>query len=123
MITRSAMVLSGAVGILFAALIYLLATRLAGALGPLVPIRQAQWVVFAILFAVSFLEMPVMLFGLRRLRASKMRRVLFCSANTMYVAFGGVYAAVQVLLFGESNLTAVLAGLSLVRWITGSWMI
>ncbi len=123
MITRSAMAVSGAVGILLAALIYFLASRLSGAFGPFVPMREAEVVVFTILFVVSLLEMPMMVFGLRQLRRAKINSLLVCSVNSFYVAFAAVYASVQVLLFGGSNLAALLAGLSLVRWISTSWML
>jgi hypothetical protein len=114
--------LSGAAGILFGAFIYLIAARIGEMLGPLMPFRDAAFVLFLLLFAISVVEMPVMLFGLRHMRAAKMNNALIHGLNTIFVAFAAVYAGIQVILFGESNLSLLLVGLSLARWAAGSWI-
>jgi hypothetical protein len=117
------MALSGAVGILLAALVYFLAKRANGALSMVIPVREAEIVIFAVLLMISLLEMPVMIVGLRQLRAASVSRVLAYAANTFFVAFAAVYAALQVLFFGESNYSDLLAGLSVLRWLGGLWIL
>ncbi len=124
--TRSRLMGSGAVGIALAALVYFLAARADGSLhGVLVgrvPLPVTQAVVFVILLGVSLVEIPVMIFGLRTMCAGKARTAMVYSVNALYVAFASAYALLMVLLFGESNFSALLAGLSAVRWLSDWWI-
>ncbi len=111
---------SGAVGVPLAAPIYILA-MIAG--GPIVPLaREAEPVMFVVLLVAALVEMPVMVFALRTLARQNSRPYLLHGLNVVYVSFAGVYAALQVLLFGQSGFSEVLLGLTFVRWLSG-WLI
>ena len=102
-------------GLVLAALIYSAATRAGGAIGSLFPIHEAEIVTFTILLTVSVVEMPLMLFGLRHLRSTNTSNTLVNLVSMIFIAFSAIYASIQVLLFGESNYSMLLAGLSLAR--------
>ncbi len=107
--------ISGAAGILLAALIYLLSISTGGLLRSLA-LPAAEFLVFAVLFVVALVEMPVMLFALRTLDARRLPPLLLYGVNMGYIAFASVYALIQVALFGESTWSLALVALSLVRW-------
>ena len=113
--------LSGAVGILFAALIYFAALQVRGVLGGWVPFPLARLVIFFILFAVSLAEILVMTFALRKLWQTRIPKLIYV-VNVLYVAFAAVYAAVFLVLVDDPNLGAVLASLSFVRWASDFWV-
>ncbi len=119
---RWPLVLSGAVGIVLAALLYFPATRIGGILRVLVPLREAEIIIFVILLGTALIEMPVMLYGLHVLLNSSVTRRFIYGVNALYVAFAAVYAIILVLLFGESNLSLLLVGLCGVRWLS-DWVI
>ncbi len=78
------------------------------------------WVVFLFLLVFSVSEIPVMIVGMRRIAASanSKARYLALLLNCGYVFFGAVYAVPYILLTGGLVLGALLASLSLVRFIT-----
>ncbi len=119
---RPALALSGAVGVALAALVYFLATRVGSVLRSLVALREAEVIIFIILLVISLIEMPVMIFGLRTLFREKVSTLFVYAVNGIYVGFASFYAAILVLLFGESNLSVLLAGLSLARWASDWWI-
>ena len=119
---RLALVLSGAVGMVLAALLYFLATRVGGILHILVFIREEEIIIFVILLAVALVEMPVMAFGLHTLLGSNMQRRFVYGVNALYVAFAAFYAIILVLLFGESAFSTLLFSLTAVRWLS-DWVI
>ena len=116
------LLLSGAVGVALAALIYFAASNVRGALSFLLPLPFTGLVIFLILFAVSSLELIMMVAGLRILKASGFRMEFIYALNALYVAFAAVYAALFLVLVGESNLGLLLAALSLVRWASDFWI-
>ncbi len=119
---RQGIAVSGAVGVLLAALIYFLAPR--GQLlqrFPTIP-DWAELALFILLLGISLAELPVMFVGIRTFGRGGMNRYLIYSINVVYVAFAAVYAAILLLLFGDSAFTALLAGLSLIRWATDWWI-
>ena len=117
---RAAILLSGAVGVPLAAPIYILA-MIAG--GPIIPLPgEAAPVMFVVLLAAALVEMPVMVFALRTLARQSTSPAFLLGLNVVYVSFAGVYAALQVLLFGRSGFSEVLLGLTFVRWLSG-WLI
>ncbi len=119
---RRALALSGAAGVALAALVYFLAARLGGLLRSWPSVREAEVIVFVILCVFALAEIPVMVFGLRTLYREKVSRIFIYVANGLYVAFAAFYAAVLVVLFGESNLSALLVSLSLARWASDWWI-
>ncbi|MGB8646428.1 MAG: hypothetical protein WCF84_14410 [Anaerolineae bacterium] len=112
---ENGILISGAAGILLAALIYFLSIPMGGLLRFLV-LSDAEFYVFVVLFAVALVEMPVMVLALRVMRSRRMPPFLVYGANAGYVAFAAVYALIQVAFFGESTWSMVLVALCIVRW-------
>lgn len=112
--------LAGAI-LLTAACVAVMASGLIPALlsGPLL-----VWGLFLFLFTLSVLEIPLMIFSMRRMVASPNPRagVLVWLTNMAYTFFAAVYAAPFILLAGASQLELGagigLAALSLVRLIS-----
>jgi hypothetical protein len=75
---------------------------------------------FAFLAVFSVAEIPVMIFGLRRLAASGNPRtnIIVLITTGAYTFFAAVYAAPFILLTGNLWAGAALAGLSVVRFIS-----
>ncbi len=119
---RRALIVSGAAGVALAALVYFLTTRVSPFLRGWVLLREAEIIAFVILLVFTLLEIPVMVFGLRTLYREKVNRTFFYAVNGFYVAFASFYAAVLVLLFGESGFSALLVSLSLARWASDWWI-
>jgi hypothetical protein len=78
------------------------------------------WGLFLFLLVFSVAEIPLMIFGIRRIAASPNPRSKYVVllAITGYVFFAAVYAAPFFLLTGWLGLGLVLAALSLVRFMT-----
>jgi hypothetical protein len=74
---------------------------------------------FLFLLAFSVAEIPVMIFGIRRIAASANPKASYLAllTTTGYVFFGAVYAAPFILLTGRVGLGVALASLSVVRFI------
>ncbi len=109
--------LSGAAGIVLAALFYLLALQLQGALKTLLLIPDAGFVIFVLLLLVSVIELAVMTFALRHL-AKQLPFRLICLIAAGYVAFAGVYAIGYAMIVPDARGSLVLAALCVVRWFT-----
>ena len=79
---------------------------------------------FAFLFFFSVIEIPVMIFAMRRMAASVNPRAKYVAliTNTGYTFFAAIYAAPFILLAGQSSLELAIGcfmgALSLVRFIT-----
>lgn len=114
---RILLLLSGAAGIVFAALLYWLAVLLQGALSFLLLIPSAGFVIFGLLLLVSLFEIFVMTAGLRRLAARLPNNLLYLIAAG-YVGFAGVYALLYGLLVPDERGIQILAALCIVRWFT-----
>lgn len=78
------------------------------------------WGLFLFLLAFSLAEIPVMIFGIRRIAAGPNPRAKYVALLVIagYVFFAAVYAAPFILLTGWLGLGVVLAALSLARFIT-----
>jgi len=116
MTTRLSFLLSGAAGLILAALLYFIAVELRGASSFIVLIPEAGLVIFAILLFISLAEIIVMIFSLKRL-ASQLPPCLLNLLAAVYVGFAGVYALFYALLVNELRGIQLLAALSLVRWL------
>lgn len=111
------MLATGAAGLVLAALFYLVAIEVDGALRVLVMIPDAGIVIFLILLAISLLEISVMMSGMSLL-SNRLPPLLLCLIAGGYVAFAGVYALVYGLLVRDPRGILALAGLAVVRWVT-----
>ena len=111
------LMLSGAAGIVLAALIYFLALRVQGLLSFLVLLPSLGFVLLYLLLFVSLVEIAAMTYGLRRLAPGLPGRMLYLFAAG-YVAFASVYAFVYALLVPDPTGILLLASLCVVRWLT-----
>ncbi len=109
------LLVAGAAGLVLAALFSWAALQLQGLLDPGLP--QARMVLFAILFLISLLEIAVMTAGLRQL-APKLARGTLNLFALGYVAFAGLYAILYALLVPDALGIMVLAGMSVLRWLS-----
>lgn len=115
--TRIFLLLSGAVGLVLAALLYFIALNVQGWLNFLIFVPDAGIVFFLLLLGVALLEIGVMLFGLQRI-ASGLPNVVLYGVAAGYVAFAGVYALLYALLVIDERGIQFLAALAVVRWLT-----
>jgi hypothetical protein len=79
------------------------------------------WGLFLFLLIFSVAEIPVMIFGIRRIASNTNPRANYVALllNVGYVFFAAVYAAPLILLTGWLGLGTILAALSFVRFISG----
>lgn len=120
---RSDLTIAGIVGLVIGASIYVGAS----ALSTLIPILLSLFflvaVTFLFLLALSLVEIPMMLFGLRQMaRSSSTPRRLLAGTFAFYVMFASVYASIFVLLTGQISWGLVLAALGLIRFASGMWI-
>lgn len=108
--------LAGSVGVILGLLILLFATRLASLYPPSITDSFARLTILLILLAFSFLEIPVMIFGLRQIARTKNTK-LFALVTMAFTSFGAVYGAICVLLTQQSEGATALATLMVVRLI------
>lgn len=82
--------------------------------------RSLMWIILLFLLTFSLTEIPVMIFGIRRIAASVNPKAKYVAlfTNAGYTFFGAVYAAPFILLTGELILGTALAGLSFVRFMS-----
>jgi hypothetical protein len=116
--TRAGVLLSGAAGLVAAALLAGAAAWLVGSgrLKPLLPL-PAIAILFAVVFgAISLAEIPIMVFAMRRLAVERPEnRPVVLGLNALYVSFAAVYALPLFLLCGHVVLGWVLSGLAALR--------
>lgn len=120
--SRNSLILTGLIGLIGAVIITALCFALIawGIIPILVTGSAYVWGLFLFLLVFSVTEIPVMIVGIRRIAASanaKAKYVVWL-LNCGYVFFGAVYAVPFILLTGRLGLGAVLAGLSVVRFIS-----
>lgn len=120
--SRNSLILSGLVGLIGAVIITALCFVVMGwGLIPVLITRSLYvWATFLFLLIFSVTEIPVMIFGMRRIAASANSKAKYVAllVNCGYVFFGAVYAVPFILLTGHVWLSLTLALLSLVRFIT-----
>ncbi|MBI5029637.1 MAG: hypothetical protein HZB51_03865 [Chloroflexi bacterium] len=110
----------GLIGIALAFLLY----AVASALSTIIPIllQGNLWLAILFLFflALSFIEIPMMIFGLRQMAHSATTpRRLVAGTFAFYAMFAAVYASIFVLLTGQIGWGSALAALSFVRFASG----
>ncbi|NJN95478.1 MAG: hypothetical protein HC875_15890 [Anaerolineales bacterium] len=120
--SRNNVILTGLIGLIGAVLVtaLCLAVMRWAWLPVLVTNSLFGWAIFLFLLIFSVSEIPVMIVGMRRIAASAnpKARYLALLLNCGYVFFGAVYAVPYILLTGGLALGALLASLSLVRFIS-----
>lgn len=120
--SRNSLILTGLVGLGGAVIVTALCfvVILWGFIPVLVTRSLYVWGIFLFLLIFSVTEIPVMIVAMRRIAASANPRARYVVllVNCGYVFFAAVYAAPFILLTGHLGLGAVLALLSLVRFIT-----
>jgi hypothetical protein len=120
--SRSSIILTGLVGLTGAVLLTVLCFFIMT--WPFIPALLTRplvaWILFFFLLAFSVAEIPVMILGIRRIAASPTRSAknVALMVNIGYVFFGAVYAAPFILLTGWLGLGAILAAMSLARFVS-----
>ena len=124
--TRNSLIISGTLGLaanisLTAVCIFVMAS---GRISPLLDHSLLISILFFFLLFFSLLEIPVMIFGMRRMLASvnpKAKYVVLVT-NFGYTLFAAVYAAPFILLAGRTTFTlfigALMSALGFARFIT-----
>jgi hypothetical protein len=117
MTLRSQLTLSGLAGVasgaaLMGGTVWLL--RRTG-LPPLIA-GPAMWALLGLLLLFSLAEIPLMIFGMRRMAVNAAGRRLAALTNVAFTFFAAVYATPFLLLTGKVSISLVLAGLCLVRF-------
>jgi hypothetical protein len=117
MTLRSQLALSGLVGVAGGAMltggaIFLLQQT---SLVPLIT-GLATWALLSFLLLFSLAEIPVMIFGIRRLVANPSGTKLAVLINAIFTSFAAVYATPFLLLTGRVGIGLALAALCLVRF-------
>lgn len=124
--TRSNVISTGLAGLFGAILLtgFCLFVMISGWVPPLVARPFYVWGLFLFLLFFSVAEIPVMIYGMRRMADSPNPRAktLALLTNAGFTFFAAVYAAPFILLAGSSSfqliLGALMGGLSLVRFTT-----
>jgi hypothetical protein len=118
MTLRSQLTLSGLAGVaggaaLMGGAVWLL--RQTG-LPPLIT-GPATWALLGLLLLFSLAEIPLMIFGMRRMAVNAAGRRLAVLTNIAFTFFAAIYATPFLLLTGKVSISLVLAGLCLVRFV------
>ncbi len=112
--------LPGLVGIILAFLLYAFASALSTIIPILLQGNLLMVIALAFFLALSFIEIPMMIFGLREMAHSATTpRRLVAGTFAFYVMFAAVYASIFVLLTGQIVWGSALAALCLVRFASG----
>ncbi len=114
---------SGIVGLVIGGLVFFAAFWFKGNVPSLVGGSIGVAIVFLILLLVALAEMPVMVWALQRLaRDASTPRVVVLGTHAGYNSFAAVYAAAFVILTGKETPAFILAGLGLLRFVSGIWI-
>lgn len=117
------LILAGWVGLLLGIGLYIGASALSTRIPILLSLSLFSTITFVFLFALSVVEIPIMLFGLRQMaRSSSTPRRLLIGTFAFFVMFASVYASMFVFLTGQMSWGIALAALCLVRFASGMWI-
>ncbi len=124
--TRSSLVWTGLLGLSGGIILTLLAVgvMIQGWIPVLLSRPLFVWALFLFLLTLSVLEIPLMIFSMRRMIDSPNPRAKYVVliTNVAYVSFAAVYAAPFILLTGSSQLEIaaglILGSLCIVRFIS-----
>jgi hypothetical protein len=125
--SRNNLILTGLVGLVGAVFLTALSLWIInqGWLPILVTRPLYVWGLFLFLLAFSVVEIPVMLFGLRRIAASPNSRAtsLVLLTNAGYIFFGAIYALPLILLTGRLGMGVALAALAVIRFFSSLYFL
>lgn len=118
---RFGLIASGLAGLALDALLTVIG--LGVRIGEVLPVAVqgvAAWVVLGVLYAVSAMDIPVMLFSLQKLALDPKRASMWplWLTNTLYVSFAGAYGLVALLLTDLLFVCLILSGLGFARFIS-----
>ena len=120
--SRTSVVLTGLLGLVGAIMVtaFCILVMAQGWIPVILTSPLIGWGLFLFLAVFSVAEIPVMIFGMRRMAASAQARAktVVLITNVGFAFFGAVYAAPFILLTGNLAAGAALAALSLVRFIS-----
>ncbi|MBN1991306.1 MAG: hypothetical protein JW953_01275 [Anaerolineae bacterium] len=120
--TRASIVLTGLIGLIGAVILtaFCVLVMAQAWIPALLTSPLIVWVLFLFLAVFSVAEIPIMIFGIRRIAASANPRAKYVAllTNTGYNFFAAVYAAPFILLTGNLWAGAALAALSLARFVS-----
>lgn len=111
--------IAGAMGALIGAGIYSIASAVSAQIGGLIQHPIAIGVAFVILLGFAIAEIPLMVFGIKKIAGSTTPRPFLLGTHLVYVTFASVYASIFILLTNQVGLGWVLAAILLVRFGTG----
>ncbi len=118
--SRNRIILTGLIGLVGAVILTALCLLLMGwkTIPVLVTSPIYVWGLWLFLLGFSIAEIPIMIFGIRRIATSANPRAKYVAllANSGYSFFGAVYAVPFILLTGRLGLGTALATLSFVRF-------
>ncbi|MBI5651711.1 MAG: hypothetical protein HZC40_14900 [Chloroflexi bacterium] len=112
--------IAGALGVLIGGGIYQLASMVSTRYSGLIEHPLGIAIIFLILLGIAIAEMPVMLFGLKKIAASTTPRPFLLGTHLVFVMFASVYAAIFVLLTGQIIWGWLLALVIVARFFTGA---
>ena len=111
---------AGAIGMLIGAGIYQLASAVSEKYQALIAHPIGVAIIFLILLGIALAEIPVMLFGLKKIAASTTPRPFLLGTHLVFVMFASVYAAIFVVLTGQIIWGWVLALVIVARFVAGA---
>jgi hypothetical protein len=112
--------IAGLVGAAIGVSIIFLANTVSAQIPTLVAHPVGVGVIFLILLGFTIAEMPVMLFGLKKIAASTTPRAFLLFTFLVYVMFASVYASIFVLLTTQTIWVWVLGAGIVARFATGT---
>ncbi len=114
---------SGIAGLAIGGLVFAVASLFKNRIPLLIEGGIGVGIVFLVLLLMALAEIPVMVWALRRMvRDASTPRAVVLGTHVVYNSFAAVYAAAFVLVTGRETLGLVLAGVGLLRFITGIWI-
>ncbi len=115
--------ISGVVGLVIGGLVFLAANWYKNNIPVLIEGSSGVGIAFAVLLVIALSETPVMVWALQRMvRDASTPRAVVLGTHVLYTLFAAVYAAVFVLATGKDTLAFILAGLGLLRFVSGIWI-
>jgi hypothetical protein len=119
---RNSVVITGLIGLIGAVILTALClyTMAQGWISALLTNPTYVWGLFLFLAVFSVAEIPIMIFGMRRIATSANPKAKYVAllTNTGYTFFAAVYATPFILLTGYLWSGAAMASLSLARFIS-----
>ncbi len=120
---KSDIAISGVVGLAIGGLVFFAANWYKNNIPLLIEGSIAVGIAFLVLLLLALSEMPVTVWALQRMvRDASTPRAVVLGTHAVYNSFAAVYAAAFVLVTGKETLAFVLAGLGLLRFVSGIWI-